>query len=96
MGWCRCCGTTYTIDRQQAPWSRARTCSDTCRAILGNRGRNPLTCDHCAMVETYTHERHRQEIAIENGGWRDETWRQSIITFRAWLEARPIEPTVAA
>lgn len=39
------------------------------------------------MVEDYVSERERQETAVENGGFRDETWRTRIITFKTWLKA---------
>lgn len=49
-------------------------------------------CRHCDMVETYRAERLRQEIEVENGGFRDETWRSRIITFGHWLRHYPWEP----
>ncbi len=83
--WCIVCLSGFVLDREAQPWSRARTCSPACAKRLANRGRNVLTCAHCVMVESYTHERQREEIAIENGGFRDEDWRSTIVTFRRWL-----------
>ena len=37
------------------------------------------------MVSDYRAERERQEIAVEDGGFRDETWPTRIITFGRWL-----------
>lgn len=51
------------------------------------------------MVDDYRQERERQETEWANGrggtsglGWRDEDSYRELITFRQWLEARPIEP----
>ena len=82
-GWCAVCGALFVLDRAVEPWSRARTCSESCRARLGNRGRTSLTCEHCVMVEGYHAERCRQEQALEDGGWRDEAAR--LVTFGEWL-----------
>lgn len=41
------------------------------------------------MVQGYHDERCRQEIAIENGGWRDETARRRLVTFHTWLRHYP-------
>lgn len=90
-GRCRSCGESYVLDRQTQPWARARTCSEVCAKRLANSRRKPVTCAHCVMVEDYQMERLRQEIAVENGGFRDERWRSSIITFRTWLRHYPWE-----
>ena len=87
---CVVCESSFVLDRQAQPWSRARTCSGSCRAVLGNRNRTPETCDHCVMVEGYHHERCRQERARENGGFRDEDAR--LVQFRTWLEGYPWAP----
>lgn len=41
------------------------------------------------MVEDYVVERHRQEVAVEDGGFRDETARRRLITFKVWLRHYP-------
>lgn len=87
MGWCRACGDAFTIDRALEPWARARTCSDSCRAVFGNVGRRPTSCNHCVMVESYQLERERQEIAVENEWCRDES--ASLVVFADWLRHYP-------
>jgi hypothetical protein len=59
----------------------------------GGHGRwcTEQTCRHFVMVEEYRAERMRQEVEVENGGFRDETWRSRIITFRTWLRHYPWE-----
>ena len=85
--------SSFVLDRQAQPWSRARTCSGSCRAVLGNRNRTPETCEHCVMVAGFHAERCRQEVAVENGGrWRDETARRQLVTFRVWLRHYPWPP----
>lgn len=56
------------------------------RSDKGTRKPHPSTCRHCVMVDEYRLQRHVELDLVENhGGWRDETWRQRIITFRKWL-----------
>jgi hypothetical protein len=74
-GSCRACGAMFVLDRAVAPWARARTCSESCRARLGNRGRTALTCQHCAMVEALVQEAERQRTALENEYRHDEDAR---------------------
>lgn len=89
---CVVCGKGFVLDRQAQPWSRARTCSGPCRARLGNRGRDVTTCRHCDMVEGYRLARYAEEQAAETiGDGLDEDWRSRSITFRRWLEGRPLE-----
>lgn len=84
MGWCAApgCSATFVIDRAEAPWSRARTCSDSCRARLGNRGRHGGTCEHCAVVESWRELAASQFIDCERAGG-DEYARP--ITYREFL-----------
>lgn len=67
MGYCAGprCSAAYVIDRTEAPWARARTCSESCRARLGNRGRNGATCEHCAVVESWRELVAAEVVALE-------------------------------
>lgn len=90
---CVVCGAGFVLDREAQPWSRARTCSASCRARLGNRGRSPVSCEHCVMVEGYHDERERQLVALEGGeALRDESARGRVIVFRTWLTHYPWAP----
>lgn len=85
-GVCPVCGAGFVLDRQVQPWARARTCSDGCRARLGNRGRNEVSCEHCVMVAGYRDERGRQLVAVEDGGFRDERAASRVVVFGVWLQ----------
>lgn len=87
-GACRVCGEPFVIDRELQPWARARTCSDSCRARLGNRGRDATSCEHCAMVEDFVQEAQRQRIALENEQRADEDAR-AIVTLGDWMRYYP-------
>lgn len=89
MGWCPVDGVPFVLDRAVQPWARARTCSDSCRARLGNRGRRPATCDHCVMVADFHVERERQETALENEHRQDEDAAAALVAFGAWLRHYP-------
>lgn len=93
------CGAHFVLDRQVEPWSRARTCSESCRARLGNRGRSSATCAHCVMVENYRAERERLERELENERRQDEDAAVDL-AFGAWLgwypwPSRQLEDRVA-
>jgi hypothetical protein len=88
MGWCRACGDTFLLDRdEEGPWARARTCSDVCRARLGNRGRNSSNCRHCVLVESYRELRESQirqyEVACADEDLRPITWGKFLEGYRA-------------
>lgn len=84
-GVCRnpACRATFVLDRQTAPWSRARTCSDYCAKVVANRGRTPSTCRHCDMVEAYHLQRDAELQQIEVAA-QDEDRRP--VTFREFIE----------
>lgn len=41
------------------------------------------------MVAEYVVERHRQEVEVEDGGFRDERAAAGLVTFRSWLVHYP-------
>ena len=43
-------------------------------------------CRHCDMCDDYRLARHADEMAYENGGFRDEDSKSLMITFKKWLE----------
>lgn len=48
------------------------------------------------MVSEYTVERHRQEVAIEDGGFRDKTAWSRLVVFKGWLRHYPWPPREVA
>lgn len=97
-GRCRAhgCHLPYVLDRQAAPWARARTCSAACAKRVANRGRHSGNCRHCEMVEGYHLARDADIRRIDVAG-RDEDARP--VTFGEWLRwywyDRDVEPDVA-
>lgn len=49
-------------------------------------------CEHCAVCDAYRAERTRQEIAWENGGFRDDPSMKKLVTFKQWLQGKPYSP----
>jgi hypothetical protein len=81
-GVCLVDGEPFILDRAAEPWARAKTCSNRCARILGNRDRHSGTCAHCDMVEGYHLARDADVRRIEVSG-QDEDARA--VTFREWL-----------
>lgn len=89
-GRCAVCPASVLIDRQQQPWARARTCSESCRAKLGNRGRNSSNCTHCDVVESYRLTRDSDIRAIEVAAGDERppiTYRDFLTGYRYEREA---------
>lgn len=94
---CVVCRRRFTIDRRRTPWSRRRTCWDeSCRARLGNRGRNSSNCSHCGLVESYRLARDsdmRENIEIAGGDERPPLDFRTFLT--GWRAEREPEGMAA-
>lgn len=84
---CVICGRRYSLDLRRQPWARATTCSPTCRARKGNRGRHAGNCSHCVVVELYRLARdtdlHEVEVAAGD--------ERPLLTFRDFLRGYRFE-----